>query len=449
MENPYILEEISTAGKEAKKISFFEYLFVFVLIIYAGRANTFVESGSLTGNPIGALLPVILSGILALRWNLKFDGNFFLLIFGLGLYFIAISIKDGEIHPSFLMTYLLKFFIVYTVIKALKFNLFKIYEYLLYYLAIIGLFFWCVQIVLGGDTLFSYFAKIPGMELFSYVTGEGLNAIIYSVQPSSFSIINFTIPRNCGYAQEPGSFSIYLCLAIFINLFSANSDKNDKTRFWILVIALLSTQSTTGYLIFMVIIVYYIFNANLNKLLLLLPFAIVVLIYISTLPFMSNKIVDLISETNELDQLIVNTIGREETATPQRFTSFMITFVDFKNNPILGLGPVSEKSWIYRIGARISPISGIGNLLAQFGIIGFLFFIISTMRSSILISKYYKFNGKILLFIIIIFISISYSVIILPLLMSFWMFHLFAPSNANQEEELDLILNNENKDEVQ
>jgi hypothetical protein len=436
----FTAKENAIDESESQILSWFEYFFIFVLVIYAGRANTFVESSSIKDNPAGALLPILLSGIIAIKWKIKFDGRFFFLIFCFLVYFVAISMKYSEIHPSFFLTYIFKFFVVYVVIKSLKFNLFKIYEVVLFYLAIIGLLFYGVQVVLGGDTLFSYFAKIPGMQLFSYVTGDGLNAIIYSVQPTEYSLITFPIPRNSGFAQEPGSFAIYLCLAIFINLFFTKSDKLSKQRFWLLVVALISTQSTTGYVIFMVIIVYYIMNENLNKMLLLLPVALVALIYVSTLPFMRDKIVGLINETNDLDMMVESTIGREEASTPQRFTSFMITFVDFKKTPILGLGPDGEKSWTNRIGARISPISGIGNLMAQFGIIGLFFFIIFSLRSSFFLARYYNYNGKLLLFIIIFFISVSYLVIILPLLMCFWLFELFAPGIDTEKTELREIL---------
>jgi len=444
--NPYSEKKISIGnGSELEGITFFDYLFVFVLIIYAGRANTFVESGSLKDNIAGFLLPVILSAILAIRWKVKFDQNFFLLIWGFSVYFIAISIKVGEIHPSFFLHYIFKFFVVYTVIKALKSNLFKIYEYLLYYLAIVGLFMWAVQFLLGGDTLFYYINKIPGMASFSCVTGNGATAIIYSVQPAINAIVNISIPRNCGYTQEPGSFAVYLCLAIFINLFITSSDKNSRKRFWVLVITLVSTQSTTGYVIFMVITVFYILSKNLSKILLVFPFAIVALIYVSTLPFMSNKIVDLLTETNTLDQLIIRSFGAEETFTPQRFTSFVITFRDFQANPILGLGPDNEKSWLLKIGARISPISGMGTLLAQFGLVGFFFFIIFSLRSSFFFAKYFNYNGKFLLFFIIILISISYFIFLLPMIMSFWLFQLFAPQEVKQKEVDGSVLNTETK----
>ncbi len=422
---------------DAPGISYFDFFCVLALVLYAATGNRFFESASFTENPIGVALPIILSGILALRWNIRFDKNFYLLLLGFTIYFVAITMKDGVLHPSFLITYYLKFFVVYAFIKALGTNLFKIYEHILYYLAIIGLAMWGIQTILRGDTLFYILSKIPGITTFSNVTGEGLNIIFYSVQPTTYSIIDFIIPRNSGYTQEPGCFAVYLCLAMFINLFITNEDKNSKKRFVVLVMALVSSMSTTGYVIFMLIMIFYILGKDLSKVLLLFPVAIVALIYISTLPFMSNKIVGVVNEKNTLDQMILSTVGQDYESTPQRFTSFLITFVDFKANPILGLGPENDKSWVNNIGARIAPISGIGNLLAQFGIVGFLFFFISSLSSSFFFARYFNFNGKFLLFFIIFFISISYSIILYPLLMCFWMFQLFPPPRVKQEKAIE------------
>lgn len=425
-----------------QKISFFEYFFVLMLILYAGRANTFFESGSFTQNTVGVLLPVVLSVILAFKWNVVFNKQFYTLIFFFAIYFLAVSIKYKVIQPTFFLTYLFLIFISYSAVKALKFNLYIIYELLLYYLAIIGLFMWGVQIILGGDTLFYYFNRIPLLQQISYVSGEGLNAIFYSVQPSFTSLLyNFTIPRNCGYAWEPGSFAVYLCLAIFINLFIQSSDKTSKKRFWILTLALLSTQSTTGYVIFMIVILFYIINKNLQKALLLFPIVFVLLIALSSLPFMKNKIFELINETSVVDQLVIDAYGRESPATPQRFTSFKITMVDFRNNPILGLAAHYEDTWTYKLGSSISTISGIGNLLAQFGLVGFLFFIILSVRSSFTFAKYFNYKGNFLLFIIILSISISYTIIFIPLIMSFWMFSLFDPQVGELKEENDTVFN--------
>jgi hypothetical protein len=432
-----MIDKKSATG-EIQKISFFEYFLVFVFIIYAGKANAFIEPLSFTQNPIGAFIPVILSIILIMRNKVVFEGRFFLLLFGFAIYFLAITIKYREIHASFLITYVYLFFLAYVLIKAFGLKIFMIFEHIHYYLAILALIFWAGQIVLRGDTLYSILGKIPGIEPFSHVTGEGYNIFLYSVQPVFSSILySFAIPRNCGYAWEPGAFAVYLCLAIFINLFFTGPDTNRRTRLWVLIIALLSTQSTTGYLIFMVLIASYLLKKQLNIIILVLPVTIVALVYVSSLPFMSKKVINLIDDTKRIDQLVEDYYGSETAANPQRFTSLMIALVDFRNNPVLGIGIHAEDSWTYKIGSNISAISGIGNLMAQFGLVGFLFFIILSVRSSIFFSRHFQYNSIFLLLFIILFISISYSIILIPVIMMFWMFHFFAPGSLKKNVKIE------------
>jgi hypothetical protein len=415
-----------TLNKVSERMSFFDYLYVVVIIIYAGRANVFVESGSFMDNPVGASLLIVLSGILALRWNIKFNKQYYLLIFGLFIYFIAVTIKYGEIRPTIFLSHFFLFSIVYIAVKSLKVNFFIIFEQVLFYLAIIGLFFWVIQILLGGDTLYSYFNKIPSLYTFSYVTGDGLNVILYSVQPTSMSLqYDFLPPRNCGFAWEPGAFAVYLCLAIFINLFVIKSDARSNKRLWVFVIALISTQSTTGYIISLVILFYYYLNKNLNIMVLLLPLIVIIIITIFSLPFMSEKILFVYEQVSEIETMVVSSIDLGASYAPGRFASFVIAFEDFINNPVLGMATVSQESWTYKIGANISPISGIGNLLAQYGIVGFFFFMLFTIKSSLWFAKQFNYKGKLLLFFLMLLISVSYSVILLPLIMSFWMYQLF------------------------
>ncbi len=428
-------EEIDLVREEPQRSLVFEYFALFVFIIYAGHANSFTDPLSFTENPIGALIPVIMCAVLAMRWKIIFNVRFFLLLFGFGLYFLALTIKYREIHPSFVLTYVYLFFLVYVLVRSLGLKLFKIYEHINFYLAIIALAFWVLQIVLRGDNLYSLVARIPGMDKFSHVTGEGYNIVLYSIQPVLSSVLyNFEIPRNCGYAWEPGIFAVYLCMAIFVNLFFNESGENNKTRLWVLIIALATTQSTTGYVIFMIIILTSLFNRQLNIVILVLPVAVIALIYVASLPFMSKKVVNLIDDTKRIDQLLEDTYGSETAANPQRFTSLMIALVDFRNNPVLGIGVHSEESWTFKLGSNISTISGIGNLLAMFGLVGFLFFIILSAQTSIFFSKYFNFHSIFLFLFIMIFISISYSILLLPLVMCFWMFKFFAPDDIRLQK---------------
>jgi len=408
-----------------KKIAFFEYFFVLVLIFYAGQANTFVrEGGSIKGNFIGYVIPVILSIILAVKWEVWPDKRFYFLILGLAIYFLAISVKYSQIRITIFLNFFTLFFVVYVFYKVLKFEFFRIYEYWLFRLAIVGLIFWTIHFVLGGDTLYYMIAKIPGVDSFSFVSGGGLNAIVYSVQPFDYNLRNNMgsgIPRNCGYAWEPGAFAVYLSLAIFINLFITKNHKNSKIRLWGLMAALITTQSTTGFAMLMIILLHYYYNTNVKIILLAFPVVLIGAYFVLSLPFMAGKIVELSNSSNDMEMTVLSSINREEPITPQRFESFLIGFEDFKKNPVLGIvGGGGEASWTDKIGANISVISGIGRLLAQNGFVGFLFFIIFSLKGSILISQVYQYNGKLLLFFLILFVSISYTILFLPLVTFFW-----------------------------
>jgi hypothetical protein len=436
----------STGSAEPVRISFFDYLYVFILIIYTAHANKYVVSTSVLDNPVWYSLLIFLAGTIALRWKIVFNKQFYILIFCYLIYFVAISIKFNEFRPTFFLNNAFLFFIAYATVKALKVNLFRIYEISMTYLAVIGLAIWLIQIMLGGDGLFSILSGIPSIKEFSNVSGDGLNVILYSVQPTTMSLqFDFLPPRNCGFAWEPGGFAVMLATAIFFNLFFFKKTKNSNIRFWILLAALGSSQSTTGYAILLVILLFYFYNKQKKLVIVLWPLIAVAFLAVFSLPFMSEKIVGLIDETQNVDAMVEWSIGRDEAINPQRFASFVIAFRDFLDNPVLGLGGVNEARWTYKIGANVSTITGIGNLLAQYGIVGFLFFIISSVRTSAFFSRQFKFTGNILFFLIIVFISISYGIILLPLMMSFWLFGFFTPGGISegQIKMNDLEIKNE------
>ena len=420
---------------DSVRISFFEYFYVFTLIIYTGHANKYVGSTSILDNPIWFTFLIALSGIIALRWHIVFNKQFYLLVFGYLIYFFAISVKFHEFRPTFFLNNAFLFFITYSTIKALRVNFFRIYEIVMTILAVIGLGIWVIQIILGGDGLFNIINKIPSIVEFSNVTGNGLNILFYSVQPTRMSLqFDSLLPRNCGFAWEPGGFAVMLAIAIFFNVFFFKTSKSSVIRFWILVVALGSSQSTTGYAMLLIIMLFYLFNKQKKLIIVLWPIILVALLAVFSLPFMSEKIVSLINETENIDAMVEWSIGREEAINPQRFSSFLISFRDFLGNPILGLGGVNEERWTYKIGANVSAITGIGNLLAQYGIVGFLFFIISSFRTSSYYARQFGFSGSALFFVLIVFISISYGIFLLPLIMSFWLFGYFTPGGISNDQ---------------
>ena len=412
--------------RPSPKVGLFEYFVVLVLIFYVGFANELFLFHTFKDKPLTFFVPVLLSGILVLKHRIIFNRSFFLLIFFYLFYFIGITIKYHKVYPSLLVQYPAIFFTAYVIIKSLKYELFRIYEYLLYILSVIGLFMWVIQVALGGDTLYNILSLIPNVEKFSHVTGGGYNIILYSVQPSYVSVLFSQLPaRNCGFAWEPGGFAVYLCLAIFVNLFMMKGEKYKSRHLFVLLLALLTTQSTTGFFIIIIIGVFYYFNTNLKTIFLVLPLIVVGIILVFSLPFMSEKIVSLALDIRDVDATVAAGYGREASITPQRFTSFVIAIKDFYLNPVLGTGGIAGESWTEKIGVNISAISGIGNILAHFGLVGFLFFVIVTIRTSVMLSRHYAYRGSILFFLIIISISVSYYILFIPLIVCFWIFGLF------------------------
>lgn len=416
----------------------FEYFILSVFIFYIAFASRLVLFSSFRDQPVIFFVPVLLTGILTVKKRVQFDKAFYLLIFFYLFYFFALTIKYQKFYPSLLVQYPSIFFMAYVLIKALRYELFRVYEQIIYVLAIIGIFFWVIQFALGGDTLYNLIGRIPNIHEFSHVTGNGLNIVLYSIQPTSFSTLyGNTPPRNCGFAWEPGAFAVYLCLAIFINLFLTKKNKTSRRHLVIFFIALLTTQSTTGFVILIIIGLFYLINTNLKTVFILMPFGILLVVFLLSLPFMTEKIIHLVEDVERVNVTVEAGYGRETSITPQRFTSFAIAIKDFYLNPVFGTGGIKGESWTEKIGVNVSTITGIGNLLANYGLVGFLFFIIVTYNTSSLFSRQFKYKGKILFFLIIFSILVSYNILFFPLITTFWIFGLF----QKHDPELVLIEN--------
>lgn len=423
-----------TVKSENKSI--IEYLAVLVLIIYAGGASIFVRSFS-PDKPLAILLPILMGSILVLKSGIVFNRNFYLLLLGYVLYYFAIAFKYQTIHPVFFMIMLINFIVVYLFVKTLKDNLFVIYKDLILLLAITGLIMWLLQIILGGDNLYNLIGRIPSINTFSNVSSNGFNIIFYSIQPASQIMVQNSLTyRNCGFAWEPGGFAVFLVLAIFIHLFFIRSEVKFNLRFWILVIALLSTQSTTGYVIFILMMIFYLFQKNIKIVLLLFPALILGIVLMASLPFMRDKILLYFEEAGNVDIIVEQSVGNPISRNPQRFASFVIAFRDFKNNPVFGYGGQTEERWYTKINSNISPISGIGNLLAQYGLVGFIFFIALLIKSSRFYSRHFNYGGSYSFLLVMLLITVSYSIILAPMIMCFWMFAYFEDYGPIQNESV-------------
>src|SRR5205085_12036998 len=65
--------------------------------------------------------------------------------------------------------------------------------------------------------------------------------------------------RNCGMFWEPGAFSGILTLCFALNAkYLPMLWKNHKLKIIVLILALLTTKSTTGYIVFFITVIFYL-----------------------------------------------------------------------------------------------------------------------------------------------------------------------------------------------
>ena len=104
---------------------------------------------------------------------------------------------------------------------------------------------------------------------------EGNSFIVYAIA-DSFGILR----RNLGFAWEPGRFGSILSIGLLVNLFLNNFNLKNNKHFFIILGALLSSQSTTAYMAMIAVIVIYLYNKKVKYIILLLPIAIILIFYI-------------------------------------------------------------------------------------------------------------------------------------------------------------------------
>ncbi|MBE9466619.1 hypothetical protein ACFP1I_12105 [Dyadobacter subterraneus] len=388
------------------------YILTGLMIIYAGGATTFVRSLETWEELLGLLLPVTVALFCLINKRIRLSSNFYKFLILFSVYFIITSIIFDSLHPRFFSIYVTSFLIAYVIINLLGEKFLLVYQNILYFLCITSIIFWLLHVLIPGPFI-SLLNAIP----FSKPATDNVdvNILIYTINNEQLG----SVTRNAGFAWEPGAFGCYVCLALYANLITNNFKVKGNLRFWVFLITILTTQSSTAYSILMIILLLYVYNQQTKLVIALAPFIIIIAAYFLSLPFMLKKVLDLSNQ--DFNELIANSIEYESRYAPQRITSFQIDFIDFLNNPIFGYGGHTEERWTEKAGANIATISGIGKILARFGLVGFIFFIYNLTWTSIYLTKIFKFRGRLLEVLIFIFIAISYSIIEQPILLCFWL----------------------------
>lgn len=403
-----------------------DYFLVILIVLFSSRSNIFFL------DPRYLVLPVAFTLFIFHNRRLKTKKNtmviylvYFLLIFA---YFIK---YHGEFDPMFTYIYFIYLTFAIFVLSIVKYNFFRFYMNILYFFALISLPLFAFRTFFFYSTLkvFRFIQGILQIPFYENMT-EYSNIIIYTVRWKQW--------RNCGFTWEPGPFAAYLVLAIIINL-SLNNFNIKNKKLLVLLAALITTFSTTGYLALSLILIWYIYNKSIKKKIILLPIFFIIIIYLFSLPFMSEKIVNLSKSPKYLlEQRIEKSRNLNKSLTLGRFAGFLMNWETFKEHPVIGYGGHSEETFYAKLNIRLASVNGIGNWMAKFGLFGILIMIYTYYKSIDNITIYFNFKYKIFIYAILFVLFFSFNLNRLPLFFAFQFSYFILPklklSDVNHNE---------------
>jgi len=284
--------------------------------------------------------------------------SYFFLVFGFLFFIQAISYEQFQFAY---ISFLLKIFCGGLVIYICGKDFIGLYIKSIVLLSIISIPFYFLQLVIGPDS-FPSLVKTFSEEY------ELKSILIHTVVPSD----EF---RNSGFAWEPGALQGFINLALFFSLVDRKKYYPGGWGVFWMVLALVSTFSTTGYVVLAMISIYYvfIFNSKIFRLALLPIVAFVLVVLYTQISFIGEKI------ESQLDDS-VNT----EEFFGARFSSFNFDKIYFLSSPIIGNGFVEETRWRFHPdfhGRNLGHGNGFTDFLVSVGLIGFFCYFYKTFKS--------------------------------------------------------------------
>lgn len=220
--------------------------------------------------------------------------------------------------------------------------------------------------------------------------------------------------RNAGFCWEPGAFACFLVIGVYFQLLrDGYKIGSNKIRYLTFLLAILTTQSTTGLVGLFVIVVWYLSSqpkgqyAKYGFMAILIASPLLAL-----LPQQFEKI-----ESQLSDDLLEQVLTLDENENEKglgRFQSIIVLGVDFFDNPILGLGANKADSWVSRMGLDVNATSGIGHMFATYGIFLMVPYLWLLYRSGKVYCQVFMCKGAWVFPVLMIVLGFSFSVLETP-----------------------------------
>lgn len=410
-----------------------------MIIIYFGLAIPFTQSMSgYAGSPLGFLLPIFFTTYMIFKYKINFNEKSLLTVLViLVIWSIFQYLKQGyfTITTTFFLFY--NIITAFTISKIYGLSFFLMFEKFVVWLSVVSLIGWILVVIIPGP-FSSLITLLGGFKDDGTITA---NIFIYSLTNNNY-YSDFTISRNSGFAWEPGRFACILLIAIFFNITRSKFRIRKNINLFILMSAMLTTQSTTGYTgIIIFIFFYFLSMSKIKKIMIVIPFTILAYLIIS-LPFMSEKLKSQWFDDDVLNKVEVTKGWKksDEIFVPTRMDGLALESLNFLNDFMLGYGTDQKDSFVQKtLFDRLFLANGLIKVFSKFGIFLGLFYYFMVYKFSKWHSKIFNYKGKLLYFCIFCIMSTSYSFMKTPVLFSILFFPYlmggkrFYPRNTNHK----------------
>ena len=316
--------------------------------------------------------------------------------------------------------------IAYIHIQVFGNKILPIYEIVLVFICKIAVWGWLIAVIIPSTAAF--------FRLFQETAfGNNVLYLFTWMDPSKGQIYSGLL-RNAGCSWEPGRFAIMVTLAIFCNLCQNGIKFKSNKNIWWLLIALATTQSTTGFFIAMAIYAIFLYKKFNLKYSIIFIFIMVPIVYgMLQFDFMGDKVTDRLTNAQNISRLNeqFDYYSSKETegtylGSIDRFDAMAFEWINLIHDPILGYGRNFKHSYFYNnITTNYALANGLVRILSNFGIILGLFFFIVLAKSSFYLSKDCNEKRAMGLFVLLCLSAISYPILSIPIFTTFWFYGYF------------------------
>lgn len=407
-------------------LSRIDYIFIFLCVIFLGSATVFTQ-GSLenfgisvdAGNEalIGKSIMFIYSIVILNRHRINIlsclNRN---IVFILALWGVLQFLKY-EMFSTYPIVRLMNLYFASVLILSYGKKLVYILENVIVLLAKIDLFLWIIMLLIPG--IVEYLLNLSPIKGWGLVEG---NSWVVFANGFQYEVVK----RNIGFAWEPGRFGSILSIAVFFNLIVYKFKIKGNKNFWILSLAVLSTQSTTSYMVYICIMAIYLYNLRSRYLLFATPIVLVFILILMNLDFMSEKMLNLsVFNSNhmiEWQETMDYYATLDKQLVPQRFDALLLEGLNILHDPLIG-NATDQYSYLYKLfGVNFSLSNGILRIFANMGIFVGIAYYILCFKASKWMSIEYEYKGIWAFFILFALINISYSWIFEPIFLFFLLY---------------------------